>query len=165
MSPVYSLAHLRADLHSRLASTTDPVLAFALRNQITNLVKLDNRARVVISLARDNNNAARLRTANLTSAALIKPDKTTHWSYNDATASAAKRAEKSRQAYVTFFSVQPDTDTLTTINTLGGWKKTLAALNLSYFLDIDASTLAEDREVFLTIFTKKLTNYTPQTSV
>ena len=129
------------------------------------LLQLDNRARVVISLARDNTNATRLRTANLTSAALVKPDKQTHWSYDDATASAAKRAERSRQAYVTFFNVQPDANTLTAINTLGGWKKTLAALNLSYFLDIDASTLAEDREVFLNIFTKKLTNYTPQTSV
>lgn len=157
MSPVYSLAHLRADLHARLAATSDPVLAFALKNQIQNLVKLDNRARVVISLARDNANATRLRTANLTSAALVKPDKQTHWSYDDKTASAAKRAERSRQAYVTFFNVQPDANTLTAINTLGGWKKALTALNLSYFLDITPEALTEDRETFLTIFTKKLT--------
>jgi len=56
-------------------------------------------------------------------------------------------------------------DTLTAINSLGGWKKALSALNLSYFLDITPEALAEDRETFLTIFTKKLTNHTPQTSV
>lgn len=159
MSPVYSLAHLRADLKSRLASSTDPVVSFALKNQLSNLTALDNKARVVISLARDN--TTRLRTANLTSAALVKPDKSTHWSYDDKTASAAKRAEKSRAAYVTFFNVQPDTNTLNAINSLGGWKKSLTALNLSYFLDITPEALAEDREAFLTIFTKKISVYLP----
>lgn len=158
MSPVYSLAHLRADLKSRLASSTDPVVSFALKNQLANLTALDNSQRVVISLARDAAHV-KLRTANLTSAALIKPDKSTHWSYDDKTASAAKRAERSRQAYVTFFNVQPDANTLTAINTLGGWKKALTALNLSYFLDITPEALAEDRETFLTIFTKKLTSH------
>lgn len=158
MSPLYSLHHLRADVRQRLSVTTDPVIHFALENQLKSLTKRDNACRVMISLSRHK---TPIKSGSVASCGLIKPVKKDHWSFNTKTESAVKRMEKARLGYTTMFQQDPDLRILELISNLGGWKKTLSKLSLDYFLDIPPEAFAEDHEALHTIFLRKL-NQTKQ---
>lgn len=157
MSPLYSLHHLRADVRQRLSVTTDPVIHFALENQLKSLTKRDNQTRVLISLSRHKTS---IRSGNVESCGLIKPVKKDHWSFSNKTESATKRMEKARLGYTTMFQQEPDLGVLELISTLGGWKKTLSKLSLDYFLDIPTEAFAEDSAALHTIFLRKLNQTT-----
>jgi hypothetical protein len=158
MSPLYSITALRRETHAELLKSDNPVITLALHQQLKSLTNTDTRHRVAVSLSREVKPAP-IRSAKITSQTL--PDKSTHWSWDDKNASAAKRVEKLRAAYVLFFNEQPEASTFTKLSTFKTWKAALTALNLTYFLELTPEAITEDKDFFLATFTKKLNAYNP----
>lgn len=153
MSPLYSLTKLRRETAAELLRSDNPVITLALQTQLKSLTNTDTRHRVTVSLHRDTKPAP-LRSVKISAQTL--PDKSTHWSWNDKNASAAKRVERFRESYVTFFNEQTPVETLTKLSKFKSWKSALSSLGLSYFLDLTPEAITEDKEFFLKTFNKKL---------
>lgn len=153
MSPLYSLTTLRRETKAELLRSENPVITLALHRQLKALTNTDTRHRVAVSVSRDTHPAP-IRSAKITGQTL--PDASTHWSWDQSNASAAKRTERIRAGYVSFFNAQPTPEVLTKLSTHKTWKAALTSLGLSYFLDLAPEAITEDREVFLTIFNRKV---------
>lgn len=153
MSPLYSITVLRRETQAELLKSENPVITLALHQQLKALTNTDTRHRVAVSLSRDTRPAP-IRSAKITGQTL--PDASTHWSWNQSNASAAKRVERIRAGYFSFFNEQPSPETLTKLSSHKTWKSALTSLGLSYFLDLTPEAITEDREVFLTIFNRKV---------
>jgi len=158
MSPLYSLTTLRRETNAELLRSTNPVITLALHQQLKSLTNTDTRHRVSVSIARDKHPAP-IRSAKITGQTL--PDKSTHWSWDDKNASSAKRVERLRAAYVSFFNQQPDTTLFHKLSTFKSWKSALTSLNLTYFLELTPEAITEDKDFFIATFNKKLNAYTP----
>jgi len=157
MSPLYSITSLRRQTHAELLRSENPVITLALHRQLKALTNTDTRHRVEVSLSRETRPAP-IRSAKITGQTL--PDASTHWSWDKTNASSAKRAERIRAGYVSFFASQPTPETLTKLSSHKTWKSALTSLGLSYFLDLTPEAITEDREVFLTIFNRKVKQLT-----
>lgn len=153
MSPLYSLTTLRRETQAELLKSENPVITLALHRQLKALTNTDTRHRVAVSISRETRPAP-IRSAKITGQTL--PDTSNHWSWDQSNASAAKRVERIREGYVSFFNAQPTPEVLTKLSTHKTWKAALTSLGLSYFLDLTPEAITEDREIFLTIFNRKV---------
>jgi len=153
MSPLYSITALRRQTHEELLRSENPVITLALHQQLKALTNTDTRHRVAVSLSRETRPAP-IRSAKITGQTL--PDASSHWSWDTKNASAAKRVERIRAGYFSFFASQPSPETLNKLSSHKTWKAALTSLGLSYFLDLTPDAITEDREVFLAIFNRKI---------
>lgn len=155
MSPLYSITSLRRQTHAELLRSENPVITLALHQQLKALTNTDTRHRVAVSLSRETTPSP-IRSAKIGNTAQVLPDASSHWSWDKTNASAAKRVERIRAGYVSFFNEQPSPEVLLKLSSHKTWKAALTSLGLSYFLDLTPEAIVEDREVFLTIFNRKI---------
>jgi len=165
---IAKLQQLDTELRHRLAATTDDFTRALIEDKIRQLSPQIIRLKVRQSLDREAFN----RSYGTTHTAPIKcglrgatghhkPEKSSHWFWDEADAKDAKRLERVAIAVEKFLFIRPEKATVRKLCLLGGFKKAVREIGLSAMLDVPEEARRAKGQKLLKLLEDKINGEDP----
>jgi hypothetical protein len=170
MSPHIDLTRLRAELQTRLDNCPpdDHFTRALITDKIQLVSKQIIRESVRISVAREHasrsfghTNTAPIKCGLRGAAGHHKPEKGSHWFWDEGDAKDAKKLERVARAVEAFLFTRPEKQLVRKLTLLGGFKKSVREMGLSAMLEVPEEARKAKGQKLLKLLEDKINGEDP----